>query len=170
MEYQLIKPGLEHEEAYLAYLASWEATGEKLVPYRAGLWGKSYTEWLADNKRLETDPPAGLVPGTLFLFTDMHNNMLGFLDLRHQLNENLLRKGGHIGYGLHPAWRGKGLAPIMLELGLEKARALGLERVLVTCDRSNLPSARTILHCGGVLENELAEEDGNVVQRYWIAL
>ena len=47
---------------------------------------------------------------------------------------------------------------------------MGLVRVLVTCDRDNRASARTILACGGVLEDEREREDGGVTQRYWIAL
>jgi predicted acetyltransferase len=46
---------------------------------------------------------------------------------------------------------------------------LGIDPVLVTCDKSNLGSARTIQKNGGVLENEVG--DGKeIVQRYWISL
>ena len=58
----------------------------------------------------------------------------------------------------------------MLELLLEKARALGMDRLLVTCDRDNPASARVIEKCGGVLENEVTLDDGRVKKRYWIGL
>ncbi len=46
---------------------------------------------------------------------------------------------------------------------------MGLTRVLITCDRDNTASARTMLHNGAVLENEVAQ-DGRMIQRYWITL
>ncbi|HML46148.1 MAG TPA: GNAT family acetyltransferase, partial [Clostridia bacterium] len=58
----------------------------------------------------------------------------------------------------------------MLALALDRCRALGLRRVLVTCDKDNMGSARTIQKNGGLLENEVAEEDGGILQRYWIDL
>ena len=48
--------------------------------------------------------------------------------------------------------------------------ALGLERVMVTCNVENEGSRRTILHNGGVYEGDSVEPDGQRVQRYWITL
>jgi len=55
-------------------------------------------------------------------------------------------------------------------LALGKCRELGLDKVLISCDKSNTASAKTITNNGGVLENEVTEDDGNVFQRYWIDL
>jgi predicted acetyltransferase len=79
----------------------------------------------------------------------------------------LFNFGGHIGYGIRPSERKKGYASLMLSLALPIAKKVGLEKVLITCDKSNLGSARTIISNGGVLENEVREED-DIVQRYWI--
>ena len=57
----------------------------------------------------------------------------------------------------------------MLSLGLDQCRKLGLSKVLITCDKDNIGSAKTILHNAGVLENEVME-DHRVTQRYWIKL
>jgi predicted acetyltransferase len=38
---------------------------------------------------------------------------------------------------------------------------------LITCDKNNIGSAKTIIKNGGVLENEVME-DGEITQRYWI--
>lgn len=170
MEYRLMRPDLQMEPNYLAYMAALEALGEPTIPWAAGLRGMSYTDWLRDIEKNRTTPDADKVPATLFAFVNSEGTLLGFLDLRHCLNENLMQTGGHIGYGLHPLQRGMGLAPKMLALGLEEAKNLGLEKVLVTCNKDNHPSAKTIRHCGGMLENEVTEEDGNLVQRYWINL
>ena len=58
----------------------------------------------------------------------------------------------------------------MLALALEKCRELGIDKALITCDNDNISSAKTALKNGGVLENEFTEENGNIVQRYWITL
>ena len=57
----------------------------------------------------------------------------------------------------------------MLKLALPIAKEIGLEKVLITCDKLNTASAKTIMSQGGVLENEV-EEEGEIVQRYWIKL
>ena len=91
------------------------------------------------------------------------------IDIRHRLNEYLLQFGGNIGYSVRPSQRRKGYATEMLALGLEECRKLGLDRALVTCDKTNIGSAKTIQKNGGVLENEVLEGD-RITQRYWIAL
>jgi predicted acetyltransferase len=94
---------------------------------------------------------------------------LGAISLRLTLNDFLLRAGGHIGYGVRPSARRRGLATWALGAVLPEARALGLERVLVTCDDANVASARTIESNGGVLEDVRVTELGQT-RRYWIAL
>ncbi|WP_405059895.1 GNAT family N-acetyltransferase [Kribbella sp. NBC_01505] len=87
--------------------------------------------------------------------------VLGGIGLRHQLNE----RTGHIGYGVRPSARGRGVASWALGAILQEARALGLQRVLVVCLADNPASARTIERNGGVLE-----EIRGPVRRYWIEL
>ncbi|MBB5778283.1 GNAT family N-acetyltransferase [Nonomuraea jabiensis] len=94
---------------------------------------------------------------------------LGAIDLRHYLNAFLLEGGGHIGYSIRPSARRRGLATWALGAVLLKAPALGLDRVLLTCDDGNVASARTIESNGGVLEDVRSTEIG-VKRRYWIPL
>ncbi|MEU4233528.1 GNAT family N-acetyltransferase [Nonomuraea sp. NPDC026600] len=94
---------------------------------------------------------------------------LGAIDLRHYLNAVLLEGGGHIGYSIRPSARRQGLATWALGEVLLKAPALGLDRVLLTCDDGNAGSARTIESNGGVLEDVRSTGIG-VKRRYWIAL
>ena len=56
-----------------------------------------------------------------------------------------------------------------LDLVEEKCKELGINKVLMTCDKTNIGSAKSITNNGGVLESEF-EEDGVVEQRYWITL
>ncbi|GAB3954291.1 GNAT family N-acetyltransferase [Kribbella albertanoniae] len=87
--------------------------------------------------------------------------VLGGIGLRHELNE----RTGHIGYGVRPSARGRGVASWALGAILGEARARGMGRVLVVCLADNPSSARTIERNGGVLEEVRAE-----VCRYWIEL
>lgn len=137
-------------------------------PAAAFLRGKPYEQWLEETITHRTTVPEGWVPATLYYLVDGEGHVAGALDLRHYLNDGLYY-GGHIGYGMSPPYRGRGWAPLMLALGLEKAKALGIDRALVTCNDDNLPSARTIEACGGVLENVVLEE-GKPLRRYWIDL
>ena len=91
------------------------------------------------------------------------------MNIRHYLNDALLKSGGHIGDGVRPSERRRGVATAMIGLALDECRKLGIDRVLMVCDRDNIGSARSIINNGGVLENEV-EHDGHIIQRYWIEL
>ena len=94
---------------------------------------------------------------------------LGRASLRHTLNERLREFGGHIGYEIRPSARRQGHGRTILRLTLQRARALGLERVLVTCDTDNLGSRGVIEGNGGVLEGEFMLADHpKPLRRYWI--
>ena len=58
----------------------------------------------------------------------------------------------------------------MIRLALQECTKLGIDRVLMVCDKSNIASARTIIKNGGILENEYADEKGQIQQRYWIEI
>lgn len=98
--------------------------------------------------------------------------LVGFISVRHELNDFLRRNGGHIGYSVRPTRRREGIARAGLELVLERARALGLDRVMLTCDDDNPGSFRTIEGAGGVLQDTIdATEIGHPrLRRYWITL
>ncbi len=132
--------------------------------------GESFAHWLEHSiaGRYYQENPRFVTSHTYFL-TDRSGALLGGIDLRHRLNDPLLRTGGHIGYGIRPSCRGKHYAPCMLALCLKKAKELGIERVLITCLEANHASAAVIEACGGVLKNQI-EEDGEIFRRYWITL
>jgi predicted acetyltransferase len=95
--------------------------------------------------------------------------LVGRVSIRYELNEFLSRVGGHVGYGVAPSHRRKGYASEILAQALIILRAEGVDRVLVTCDDSNVASAKTIEQNGGVLDSILPPEDGEeAVRRYWI--
>ena len=118
-----------------------------------------------------TDLPQGLVPYTTFWLMDDHTTIYGVSRLRHILNDRAKKEGGHIGYDVPPFYRNQGNATLLLRLTLQKAKEMGLVRILMTCDHDNLPSARVIEKCGGVQENiVISDFTGKMVNRYWITL
>lgn len=93
--------------------------------------------------------------------------MVGAVNIRHYLNDSLLLDGGHIGDGVRPSERRKGIASKMISLALLECKKLGIEKVLMVCNKNNIGSAKSIKNNGGILENEIFV-NGVIVQRYWI--
>ncbi|MDO5668845.1 MAG: GNAT family N-acetyltransferase [Corynebacterium sp.] len=97
--------------------------------------------------------PEGSVPATNYWMLE-DGEYVGAIQLRHTLNRYALAElFGHIGYGVRPTARGRGLATRALREVLAEARALGLHRVLMCCREDNAASISVIRKCGGVLEN-----------------
>ena len=121
-------------------------------------------------ENLETNEPKdGRVPDSVYFLLDVERDiLLGAVNIRHCLNDYLLQFGGHIGDGIRPSERRKGYATEMIRLSLIECRKLGINRVLMVCDKTNVGSAKSIIKNGGVLENELVDDNGKIQQRYWI--
>ncbi|MFF4893810.1 GNAT family N-acetyltransferase [Micromonospora chersina] len=114
----------------------------------------------------ESRLPEGLVPA-LYWWIVEGDEVLGAVSLRLRLNDFLMQAGGHIGYGVRPAARRRGLATFALGEALAEAARRGIDPVLVTCDVDNTASARTIERHGGVLDDVRDTELGRL-RRYWI--
>lgn len=116
--------------------------------------------------RMGIDLPKGRVPATFFI-AEVDGQLVGRSSIRHELNTFLLNYGGHIGYGVRPAFRRRGYATEILRQSLTYIRRLGVGDVLITCFDENVGSATVIETCGGELEN-FVELEGRPLRRYWI--
>lgn len=169
--FKLVKPTLSMEKEYVDYITEWEATEEKIVPNAAKRDSMSFKELVNKWEEYESERmyEKGLVPSSIYFLMDEDKKIYGAIDIRHELNDYLLRYGGHIGYGIRPSQRRKGYASQMLTLALPIVKELGISKALITCDKNNTGSAKTIMNNGGILENEVINGD-EITQRYWIEL
>ncbi|HEV2801543.1 MAG TPA: GNAT family N-acetyltransferase [Pyrinomonadaceae bacterium] len=114
--------------------------------------------------------PPGHVPSNTF-FLVHHGKVVGRSSLRHRLSPSLELEGGHIGYDIQPSARQRGYGTRILALTLERARALGLKRALLTCNTDNTASARIIEKNGGRLSGHaVSQMTGKPISQYWIEL
>jgi len=171
---KLIAPTETLKDSYLSYVAEARAADELLVPWVLGFEADDFGALLkrlvdaSDGEGIEED----FVPHTTYWAVDAAGDeVIGVVNVRHSLNDFLMREGGHVGYSIRPSLRGRGCATRQLALALQKAREMGIRRALIVCERDNAASAAVIERNGGVFENEvISEETGKTMRRYWIEL
>ena len=169
MTLKLVKLNEIYKAQLFDMLDEWHSTGETIIPYAIRKTDYHNFEQYAASLEV-TDTSGGLVPGSAYFCLDtVRNRFVGAVNIRHYLNESLLLNGGHIGDGVRPSERRKGIATEMIALALKECRKLGIDRVLLVCNKDNIGSAKSIIRNGGVLENEI-NVNGKVQQRYWIQL
>lgn len=161
------------EEKYRSHLNNmldeWYSYNEEIIPY--AIRKVDYNDFDTYVNSLElNEAKEGLVPDSTFFCLDEERDIfVGAINIRHYLNEKLLLNGGHIGDGVRPSERRKGIATKMIGLALKECEKLGIDKVLMVCNKNNIGSAKSIVNNGGILENEI-EVDGEVEQRYWITI
>ena len=147
-----------------------EGIAAKETPYIN--WDGDFEDYLRRMQILASGEniPADEVPrNTYFLFCD--GKIIGRSEIRRELNDELKLIGGHLGADIRKSERKKGFGALILKLTLEKAKELGLEKVLITCDKNNMASAKTIEKCGGAFDKEIMhKESGTIFLHYWIEL
>ncbi len=157
----------DDQEAFAAGHAAMTGDGFTFgIGYQPGMPWDTYLTALEDHRHGRNLPPR-FVPGT-FLVADVAGQIVGRTSIRFELNDFLLREGGHIGYGVLPQHRRRGHATEILRQSLIIARAEGVDRVLVTCDEDNVGSRTVIESCGGELESVVDTGAGPPKRRYWI--
>lgn len=177
-EARLVEPALELKEEFLAFARDCLSPTEDRAS--AAQANRNFADALTDfaayvQNRIDysvgRNLRPGYVPASTFWLMDGDGSIVGWVSLRHRLNENLAHRGGHIGYYIRPSARCKGYGTLICRLALCEAKKLGIERVLITCAKDNVGSNRIIQKNGGVLENDVwDEQDKELVNRYWVEL
>ncbi|MEU5907093.1 GNAT family N-acetyltransferase [Micromonospora sp. NPDC047527] len=149
-----------------------------------GAWREAHAEWgpglHEDGFGLgpsdEVDSPAGFAAWVAQLAEHRctyrwiveGDHVLGGIALRHGSSDHV-RWVGHLGYGIRPSARRRGLATWAMGRMLDEARVLGLDRLLAVCAVDNVASVKAIERCGGVFEC-IRDTRIGPARRYWIEL
>jgi len=160
-------PSTKHKDGYLAALEEFQTEGRYLNISKKEL-EEDFSTFIDQIPAMRKELNG--VPETEFWL--IHGGeYIGRISIRHELNEELLLRGGHIGYAIRPSQRKNGYGKKALELGLIEAKKLGFDKVLVTCDSTNTASRKIIEGHAGVLENEVEGEPGKPTKlRFWIQI
>lgn len=166
---RLISPHVDFEKSYNDYIA--ELGDEERYPYPMDLPYKDFislVELLTDfsnGKRLFSK----MVTNSTFWLVD-DNEIIAVSHLRHVLNDSLRHMGGHIGLGVRPSYRSKGLSKDLLRLTMEEAKKRAIYTLHIHCYKNNLASVNMVRACGGVLDTEVLSDEKDaesaIVQKY----
>ena len=167
----LKRPTKEYESEALAFKQEFIENGETTINGSELLdQMDSYDEWLksvTDNISPDTVNSEWVVTDTYFAF-DEDDNIVGIIDLRHELND-FLKDFGNSGYSVRPSQRRKGYATEMLKLIIERARQIGMDKLQLSVETSNEASVKTITKNGGKYERNFTYE-GEEAAVYMIVL
>jgi predicted acetyltransferase len=168
---RLLRPSIEYKQQISEYKNEFIENGDDLAGTSYLQKYDVYEEWMkfvSDNEKESTKHTE--VTASVFLaIREEDNKLVGMINIRHTLNEYLYNYGGHIGYSVKRIERRKGYAKEMLKIALDECRKFEMKKVLLTCASDNIASAKVIKSCGGILENEVPEDE-ILIQRYWIEL
>ena len=174
MKPELVLPSEKYKESFLEALA--EQKGGDHITHSNRLEGEKYEKFENDfegflayqkDEREGRNLPEGWVQQTVYWLVD-GDKFIGRVSIRHILNQHLLTMGGHIGYSIRPSERHKGYGTLALKLALPKAREIGIEKALLTCNTDNIGSRKIIEKNGGILEDQRVGSDGIIKLRFWV--
>lgn len=167
MKLQLVPLHEKYKKHLNEMMEEWCASGERIVPGALTRYDYHDFEQYRNSIENKENGVSSVPDTTLFCLDEDRDIFVGAVNIRHYLNDLLLLNGGHIGDGIRPSERRKGIASKMIGLSLNECKKIGLDKVLMVCDKKNIGSAKSIQNNGGILENEIVV-DGVVEQRYWI--
>ena len=165
----LTEPSAQYKESFLQGLREFKREGamQQYSVTRLSADFDTFVYRLTLERNSHILPPNTVPQMNFWLIDD--DTYIGSLRISLALNDFLRRIGGHIGYQIRPSRRCRGYGRELLHLGLFKARELGLERVLVTCDEDNIGSKKVIEYNGGQFEDAVSVEGSRARKlRYWI--
>lgn len=170
-EWILVKPAQQDESEARAFAEECHSAGNLPIQGGSGLGEMDFAEWLLQVDRYDRGEnlPEGHVSSSCYLLKDGETpRIYGVISVRWRLSPALRNHAGNIGYSIRPSEQKKGLGSVQLGLALEKCRAAGMERALVTCVAKNRASAGVMLSQGGVEDHSYTAPDGTVFRRFWI--
>jgi len=169
MALELVLPSRTYEHSYNGYIV--ELGDEDRYPFPLDFAHHVFVallQRLADIAR-GVNIPQGFVPSSTFWLIE-DGELVGVSNLRHYLNARIRHCGGHIGVGIRPSCRGRGLGSELMALTIQVARQRSIDAIHLHCHKENAASARMIVSNGGLLHSEVADgPNQDIVQRYVVA-
>lgn len=167
---KLVKPSYKYAKNWKKAIAEFAAEGV------GGFWNKPHkpttiSEYIGRtrNHARGIEIPKDWVQATTFWLVD-NGRFIGHVNIRHRLNRILKIRGGHIGYAIRSCERERGYGTAILKLAIEKAREIGLKKVLMTIHESNIASEKIILKNGGKYLKTIVSDQGRRVKHFQIEL
>ena len=154
----LVKPSDRFKDKIMDFRAEFIQNNEVAYGTERLYDMNSIEEWLTKVKNNENKETveSGRPPSYEFMAIRKEDEkLIGMINVRYDLTEEMLMYLGHIGYCVRKSERRKGYAAEMLRLALIEAKKIGLNRVLLTVDSDKFASIATMKKNGAVLENEI---------------
>lgn len=168
---ELIKPSLQYAASFVKAMNELRTIKEDSF-YRALGSPQTISQYiqLVEKHEKSQDLPMGWVPYHTYWLID-NDRFIGELHFRQLLTDYLKNYGGHIGYTIRPSERRKGYGKQILKFALPEIQKLGFDRVLVTCNETNIASKKIIEANGGEFEKANAQGSNLPCKLlYWITL
>ena len=164
---RLVLPEAAYKASYIDAAIEYIRAGQRDL-WHPDILRANFDEYVQTLRDKESAPLAGMVPATRYWLIIEGGIYAGELDLRHFLNEDLRRFGGHIGYNIRPSLRRRGYGRLICRLGIAAARARGIGDILITCADDNIASRKIIEANGGVLLDKIDAGQPALTRRYWL--
>ncbi len=148
MEYRL--PTINDHGILKEYVEEHYANAERSISASMGLTGTDYAGWVEKISRSAENAVDEWGKYCLYLAFD-GDRLIGLLNIRFSLSDELRNAYGDIGYGVRPGERRKGYATEMLRYALSVCKEKGMTDVIIGCYAGNIGSNKTVLNNGGVL-------------------
>lgn len=164
---KLVLPTIDNKNDVINFYKEFENISKTCIGFNNH---NDYDKWLIqmENRKNNINLPTGYVRENFYLCYQ-HEELVGVFSFKFELTDYLYNYGGNIGYATKPSLWHRGIGNEILKEGLNVIKELGYTKVLLVVDDDNIASIKIIEKNGGILENEIFDEEEKVnVKRYWI--
>ena len=159
---ELRKPTLNDKKQVLDYIKEHYNNNEYRINGSNDITTMEYEDWL--NTLNDNEEGKNIEWGISETYILVNNSkVIGMLNIRYTINEEIAEIYGHIGYGVRPSERRKGYATYMLKEALVKCKKRGMKEVILGCLEDNIGSSKTIINNNGILykKTKMRDKDAN---------
>ena len=143
-------PELTDRQIIQHYIREHLEHGEHSISASLHLMNMSFDDWVYYAHSLKSEGAEGWGRSYLLLCFN-ENRLVGLMNVRYEMREDLRDIFGNIGYGVRPTERRKGYATQMLAYGLSLCKEKGLEKAILGCIEENIGSQKVMINNGGEL-------------------